>query len=118
MADQFVQQQVQPQMVYQQATEPVYQQPAVPVYQQQVPVQAVAPVAPTTSILGLDVQDSTFWKGALLGAAVAMLVTNETVQKGVVKSVSKLTAAAQSGVEEMKEKFEDAKAEALAESGK
>ena len=119
MADQFVQQQVQPQMVYQQTTEPVYQQqPAAPVYQNQVPVQAVAPVVPTTSILGLDVQDTTFWKGALLGAAVAMLVTNETVQKGVVKSVSKLTAAAQSGVEEMKEKFEDAKAEALAESDK
>jgi hypothetical protein len=110
MADQIVQQQVQPQMVY--------QQPTAPVYQQTVPVQAVAPVAPTTSILGLDVQDSTFWKGALLGAAVAMLVTNETVQKGVVKSVSKLTAAAQSGVEEMKEKFEDAKAEAIAESDK
>ena len=110
MADQTVQQQVQPQMVY--------QQPASPVYQQTVPVQAVAPVAPTTSILGLDVQDSTFWKGALLGAAVAMLVTNESVQKGVVKTVSKLTAAAQSGIEEMKEKFEDAKAEAVAESGK
>lgn len=109
MADQVVQQQqVQPQMVY--------QQPATPVYQQ--PVQAVAPVAPTTSILGLDVQDSTFWKGALLGAAVAMLVTNESVQKGVVKTVSKVTAAAQSGLEEMKEKFEDAKAEAVAESGR
>jgi hypothetical protein len=110
MADQIVQQQVQPQMVY--------QQPTTPVYQQTVPVQAVAPVAPTTSILGLDVQDTTFWKGALLGAAVAMLVTNESVQKGVVKTVSKLTAAAQSGVEEMKEKFEDAKAEAIAETGK
>ena len=109
MADQIVQQQVQPQMVY--------QQPAAPVYQQTVPVQAVAPVVPTTSILGLDVQDTTFWKGALLGAAVAMLVTNDTVQKGVAKSISKLTAAAQSGVEEMKEKFEDAKAEVLAESG-
>ena len=114
MADQIVQQQVQPQVQPQM----VYQQPAAPVYQQTVPVQAVAPVAPSTSILGLDIQDSTFWKGALLGAAVAMLVTNETVQKGVVKSVSKLTAAAQSGVEEMKEKFEDAKAEAVAESGK
>jgi hypothetical protein len=95
-----------------------YQQPAAPVYQQTVPVQAVVPVAATSTILGLDVQDTTFWKGALLGAAVAMLVTNETVQKCVVKSVSKLTAAAQSGVEEMKEKFEDAKAEALAETDK
>ncbi|PHR27237.1 MAG: hypothetical protein COA36_09625 [Desulfotalea sp.] len=89
-------------------------------YQQQ-PQQmySTAPVAPadTTSILGLNIQDSQFWKGALLGAAVALLLTNESVQKGVVKGVSQLTAAAQSGIEEMKEKFEDAKAEAKAEAG-
>lgn len=97
--------QVQPQMVY--------QQPATPVYQQS--VQALPPVAPTT-VLGFDVQDSQFWKGALLGAAITLLVTNETVQKGVVKTVSKLTLAAQSGIEEMKEKIEDAKAEAEAET--
>lgn len=113
MADQYVQQQVQPQMTYQQPATPVYQQPV----QAVAPGGPVAPVSPATSILGLDVQDATFWKGALLGAAVALLVTNETVQKGVVKTVSKLTMAAQSGVEEMKEKFEDAKAEAQAESG-
>ena len=114
MADQTFQQ-VQPQMVYQQ---PVQQVPsATPVYQQAVqPVQTAYPVAPTTSFLGLDVQDSQFWKGALLGAAVTLLVTNESVQKGVVKSVSKLTMAAQSGIEEMKEKLEDAKAEVQAEA--
>jgi hypothetical protein len=61
-------------------------------------------------------QDSQFWKGALLAAAVALLVNNENEQKGVVKPVSKLTIAAQSGIEEMKEKFEDAKAEAEAEA--
>jgi len=106
MADQILQQQVQPQAVY--------QQPATQVYQQ--PVQAAPPAAPATSFLGLDVQDSQFWKGALLGTAITLLVTNETVQKGVVKTMSKLTLAAQSGMEEMKEKFEDAKAEAQAET--
>ncbi len=94
----------------QQQTQPVYQQPA------QHPSQAVYPTATTTSVLGLDVQSSTFWKGALLGAAVTLLVTNETVQKGVVKTVSRLSAAASAGIEEMKEKFEDAKAEARAEA--
>ena len=90
MTDQTVQQQVQPQMVYQQpAATPVYQQAVQPVY----------PAAPTTSILGLDVQDSQFWKGALLGAAVALLVTNESVQKGVVKTVSKLSGKALEQVE-------------------
>ncbi len=105
MAEQTTQ---QPQMFYQ-------QQPATPVYQQ--PAQLAYPAAPTTSTLGLDIQNSQFWKGALLGAAVALLVTNETVQKGVVKTVSKLTLAAQCGIEEIKEKFEDAKAEAHAETG-
>jgi hypothetical protein len=99
MANQY-QQQTQPQMTYQQ------------------PVQLTPVVSPTSALaspFGLDIKDSQFWKGALLGAAVILLVTNESVQKGVVKTVSKLTAAAQSGIEEMKEKFEDAKAEAKAE---
>lgn len=99
MAHQY-QQQVQPQMTYQQ------------------PVQLTPVASPATSLtssLGIDIKDSLFWKGALLGAAVALLATNESVQKGVVRSISKLTAAAQSGIEELKEKFEDAKAEAKAE---
>jgi len=86
-------------------------------YYQQV-VQPLAPAAPANSFLGLDMQSNQFWKGALIGAAVALLLTNESVQKGVVKAIAKVTAAAQSGIEEMKEKFEDAKAEAIAETGK
>jgi len=101
-------QQVQPQMVaYPQAVQPVPTTYAVPV---------TAPVEPPTSFLGLNLEDGQFWKGALLGAAVALLLTNESVQKGVVKTVSRLTAAAQSGIEELKEKFEDAKAEVQAEA--
>ena len=99
MANQY-QQQVQPQYTYQQPIQPL---------------PAMAPVTSLNSPFGLDIKDSQFWKGALLGAAVILLVTNESVQKGVVKTVSKLTAAAQSGIEELKEKFEDAKAEAQAE---
>ncbi len=100
---------------YQQQAQPVYQQPQ-PVYQQPVQPTATTSTLPAASTLGVNVQDTNFWKGALLGAAVTLLVTNESVQKGVVKTVSKLTAAAQTGIEEMKEKFEDAKAEAQAES--
>lgn len=85
--------------------------------QQMYPAQPAASASSTNnSLLGLNVQDSQFWKGALLGAAVTLLLTNESVQKGVVKGVSKLTAAAQCGMEEMKEKFEDAKAEVKAEA--
>ncbi len=86
-----------------------YQQPQAIV----TPTSAIP--SPPSSVLGVNVQDSQFWKGALLGAAVALLVTNESVQKGVIKGISSLSAAAQSGMEEMKEKFEDAKAEAKAE---
>ncbi|PID76574.1 MAG: hypothetical protein CSB24_05895 [Deltaproteobacteria bacterium] len=92
-----------------------YQQQAQTYYQQPVQPTATSSTLPAASALGVDVQDTTFWKGALIGAAVTLLVTNETVQKGVVKTVSKLTMAAQTGIEEMKEKYEDAKAEAKAE---
>lgn len=90
--------------------------PAQAYYQQM--VQPLYPATPANSFLGLDLQSNQFWKGALIGAAVTLLITNESVQKGVVKAIAKVTAAAQSGIEEMKEKFEDAKAEAIAETGK
>lgn len=77
-------------------------------------VQQVPP-APST-FLGLDTGSATFWKGAALGAGIALLMTSETVQKAVVKTVSKGMAAASAGVEEFKEKFEDAKAEVEAEA--
>lgn len=100
----------------QQAIQQPAQQPPLQAFQ---PLQAVAPVAPTaypaTSILGLEVQSTAFWTGALIGVGITLLVTSETLQRTVVKSVSKLSLAAQSGVEEIKEKFEDAKAEADSE---
>jgi len=80
-----------------------------------VPQNPAAPPAPST-FLGLDAGSSTFWTGAILGAGLALLVTSETVQKAVVKTVSKGMAAASAGVEEFKEKFEDAKAEVEAEA--
>ncbi len=88
------------------ATAPLYQPSAV--YQPQVPT--------TGTFLGLSPQNAQFWKGVALGAAVTLLLTNDSVQKGLVKTVARMTAAAQSGIEEMKEKFEDAKAEAMAEA--
>lgn len=64
----------------------------------------------TNSFLGsLNSQD--FLKGALIGAAVGYLLTNEKAQKTILKTVAKGTQMLQMGVEEMKERFEDAKAE-------
>ena len=88
---------------------------AAPVYQPY-PYQVQASQN-TPAFLGLAPQNAQFWKGVALGAAVTVLLTNESVQKGIVTAVARMTAAAQSGIEEIKEKFEDAKAEAIAEAG-
>lgn len=63
------------------------------------------------SVLGLNLSDGNFWKGALIGAGLALLITNETVQRTLMKAVAKAYSAAQEGVGEIKEMFEDAQAE-------
>ncbi len=52
-----------------------------------------------------------FIKGALIGAAATYLLTNESAQKAIFKTVAKGTEMFQAGIEEMKERMEDAKAE-------
>ena len=74
------------------------------------PAQQYSASAPS-SFLGLNFNDSQFWKGALIGAGVVLLLTNESLQKGMMKAGAKMFTMAQQGVEEMKEKFEDIQAE-------
>ena len=52
--------------------------------------------------------------GALIGAVGAYLLTNEKAQKNLFKTIAKGTEMFQAGIEEMKERFEDAKAELAA----
>jgi hypothetical protein len=66
----------------------------------------------------MNFRDDQFWKGVLLGAALALLVTSESVQKTLIKGTASVWTAAQSGVEEVKEKFEDIKAEIQQKSEK
>ncbi|MEA2099256.1 MAG: YtxH domain-containing protein [Campylobacterota bacterium] len=54
-------------------------------------------------------------KGALVGAIGAYLLTNENAQKAIFKTVAKSADMFSAGMEEMKERFEDAKAEMEAE---
>ncbi|NKQ40628.1 MAG: YtxH domain-containing protein [Sulfurovum sp.] len=68
-----------------------------------------------SSLLG-SFDTENFIKGALIGAIGAYLLTNEKAQKTIFKGVVKTTGMFQSGMEEMKERFEDAKAELDAES--
>jgi hypothetical protein len=86
-----------------------YPQPVtygVPVaYQQSIPV----PLQTTDSHSSLT--NPRFIKGALVGAVVAYLLTNESVQQGAIKAAVKAWSLVQGGVEEMKERFRDAEAE-------
>ena len=52
-----------------------------------------------------------FVKGALIGAAVTFLLTNKGAQESIMKAASKGNELFQSGMEEMKERYEDAKAQ-------
>lgn len=54
---------------------------------------------------------SDFIKGALIGAAVTFLLTNKGAQDSIMKAVSKGNEFFQAGMEEMKERYEDAKAQ-------
>jgi len=56
-----------------------------------------------------------FLKGALIGAVGAYLLTNEDAQKKIFKTFAKGADMFGAGIEEMKERLEDAKAELEAE---
>ncbi|WP_027183716.1 hypothetical protein [Desulfovibrio inopinatus] len=55
--------------------------------------------------------DPGYIKGLVVGAGVAYLVTNPTVQRSLVKGAVTLWTTIQGGVEEVKEQIEDIKAE-------
>ncbi len=52
-----------------------------------------------------------FIRGLLMGAAASYLLTNDTVQRAAIKGAVKAWSTLQGGVEELKERFQDAEAE-------
>lgn len=52
-----------------------------------------------------------FVKGALIGAGIAFLLTNKTTQQAIFNGFSKGSELVQAGIEELKERIEDAKAQ-------
>lgn len=52
-----------------------------------------------------------FVKGALIGAAVTFLLTNKGAQETLMKAATKGTELFQAGMEELKERYEDARAQ-------
>ncbi|NDV28540.1 YtxH domain-containing protein [Desulfovibrio sp. JC010] len=81
----------------------------------QTAVAAAPEAAPATTDSSLtswvNVTNTDYLKGLALGAGIALVATNPTVQKAVVSGTVKLWAALQGGVEELKEQVQDAKAE-------
>lgn len=95
---------------------PQYQQQSPPPPYQQ---QAMPPHAHDSMLNGLgsffNFRDERFVKGAITGAALTFLLTNDSVQKNTIKSVVKFWSMVQGGIEEIKERFQDAEAEIKAE---
>lgn len=58
-----------------------------------------------------DVSNHLWLKGFLLGAAATVIVSNPTVQRGIIRSVVTIWSSFQGGVEEIKEQIKDVKAE-------
>lgn len=79
-------------------------------------VSNVVPDINTNGVLS-SIDTGDFIKGALIGAVATYLLTNESAQKAIFKTVAKGTELFQSGIEEMKERMEDAKAELEAKKG-
>lgn len=55
--------------------------------------------------------NSGYLKGFVIGAGMALVLTNPTVQKALVAGAVKLWSTVQGGVEEVKEQIQDVKAE-------
>lgn len=52
-----------------------------------------------------------FMKGLIIGAAATYVLTNEQIQRAAIKSAVMAWSTLQGGVEELKERFQDAEAE-------
>lgn len=79
-----------------------------------VPPQGVIPAGayqPQQSTPFFNFANDRFLKGLLIGAAATYLLTNESVQRTAIKGAVKAWGFLQGGVEEIKERFQDAEAE-------
>jgi hypothetical protein len=68
--------------------------------------------APGNTIGGwFEFSNASYMKGMLIGAGATLLLTNPGVQKALFRGSVKLWSLVQGGVEEVKEQFQDIKAE-------
>lgn len=92
-----------------QGADPYYQMQSNPYHTQQSP-------NPISSYLG-GINTTQLLTGALIGAAATYVLTNETVQKKLFKGIAAMSDILSGGMDEIKERYEDAKAEYEAGKG-
>jgi hypothetical protein len=64
-----------------------------------------------------NVGNERFLRGLVMGAAATYILTNEKVQRSTIKGMVRVWSTWQGGVEELKERFQDAEAELRATEG-
>lgn len=87
-----------------------YQAQQYPAYPAQQPYDGMC-VSPTGLQSWVNFRDGHYLRGFLIGAGVAVLLTNPRVQQAAVKGAVTLWTSAQGAVEELKEKVQDFRAE-------
>ncbi|MGX3012102.1 YtxH domain-containing protein [Helicobacter sp. 23-1044] len=64
-----------------------------------------------SSFLNSGNSQTDFLKGAFIGAVATFILTNKDAQKAIFKGFAKISSLFEMGIEEIKERYEDAKAE-------
>ena len=64
-----------------------------------------------SSFLNSGNSQTDFLKGAFIGAVATFILTNKDAQKAIFKGFAKISSLFEMGIEELKERYEDAKAE-------
>ena len=74
-------------------------------------IKAPPESAGAVSSQSVNTRTSDFIKGALIGAVATFILTNENAQRAIFKGFAKVSGLFEAGIEELKERYEDAKAE-------
>lgn len=61
--------------------------------------------------LGFDFGSKHLWQGLVIGAGLTIILSNDYVQRFILKALAQSWTGIVSGIEEMKEKFEDVRQE-------